>query len=166
MAGILSYTRSEIVLIEPNEFLSRALRTMLTEYGFLYVSVFRDIESLAQKRSVKDIAVVICKKDLPKSSGIGLLKAIRRKRTPLRPDIPFILLLENAEPALVFEARDAGVYEICVEPVTAAHFFKKLKACFETKRRFVAVDSYVGPDRRRRQDPDYTGPERRQKAAA
>ncbi|MGF1607105.1 MAG: response regulator [Rhodothalassiaceae bacterium] len=161
MAGLQAYLRSKVAVIEPNEFVARLLKTLLNNYGFTLITVFSSMEAFAKRADDKAFGVIICKKDLPSSSGLRLLKLIRSGKTPVRYDIPFILFLENAEPKLVFEARDTGVNEICVEPITAANLYKKLKLCFEQPRAFITDSGYIGPDRRRKQDPNYQGPERR-----
>ena len=58
-------------------------------------------------------------------------------------------------------ARDAGVTEFLAKPITADNLFSRIAEIVERPRAFVRCDSYFGPDRRRRQAEDYTGPWRR-----
>jgi len=58
-------------------------------------------------------------------------------------------------------ARDAGVTEFCAKPVTAAEMIRKVAAVIDHPRHFVRSETYFGPDRRRRQDPNFSGQERR-----
>jgi DNA-binding response OmpR family regulator len=61
----------------------------------------------------------------------------------------------------VIDAINAGVDEFLVKPVRAVDVANRVNAIIERRRPFVQADGYFGPDRRRRDDPHYTGPLRR-----
>ena len=62
----------------------------------------------------------------------------------------------------MLEARDAGVTEFCVKPITAIEIYRKMVEVIDHPRPFVRTKTYFGPDRRRQADPvTYNGPERR-----
>jgi DNA-binding response OmpR family regulator len=63
----------------------------------------------------------------------------------------------------VKDALDAGVNEIMIKPATIKGVGDRIRAVLENPREFVRVDAYVGPDRRRRDKPDFKGPERRRR---
>jgi DNA-binding response OmpR family regulator len=71
------------------------------------------------------------------------------------------MLTAHSEKARVQMARDAGVTEFCVKPVTPADMMKKVAAVIDRPRPFVRSDAYFGPDRRRIDDPKFKGQERR-----
>ncbi len=71
------------------------------------------------------------------------------------------MLTGHAARARVEEARDAGVTEFVVKPVTARAVLDRINAVILRPRHFVRTSEYFGPDRRRRQDPAYQGPWRR-----
>ncbi len=71
------------------------------------------------------------------------------------------MLTGYAERSLVMEARDAGVTEFIAKPLTAQALVNRLGAVIFKPRPFVRTSSYFGPDRRRRDDPNYDGPLRR-----
>jgi hypothetical protein len=52
--------------------------------------------------------------------------------------------------ALIAAARDAGVTEFLRKPFAAQHIALRMEAFQASPREFVTVDSYMGPDRRRR----------------
>ena len=47
------------------------------------------------------------------------------------------------------------------KPVSARALWQRIEAVLERPRAFIRCATYVGPDRRRRSDPNYAGPERR-----
>jgi DNA-binding NtrC family response regulator len=61
----------------------------------------------------------------------------------------------------VIAARDSGITEFLVKPFTAKALYQRIETMIEKPRLFVKSDSYFGPDRRRKREGDYGGPERR-----
>ena len=60
------------------------------------------------------------------------------------------------------EARDAGVNEFLAKPVTARSLIHRINLVIEHPRPFIRCSTYFGPDRRRRAEPGFKGPWRRQ----
>ncbi len=91
----------------------------------------------------------------------GLMRRLRREADSPNPFLPCLtvitaLTLERARAAL-----DAGVHGILVPPLSPQALRQKLTEVVETPRKFVRVESYFGPDRRRQTRADYAGPFRR-----
>jgi DNA-binding response OmpR family regulator len=61
---------------------------------------------------------------------------------------------------VILTARDAGIDEYLIKPLTTASLCQKLEAVLQRRRPFIECDGYMGPDRRRRTAP-YPGQERR-----
>ena len=93
--------------------------------------------------------------------GVEFTRMVRTAADSPNPFLPIIMLTGHAERTRVMEARDAGVSEFVVKPVTARAVLDRLNAVMGKPRPFVRTSEYFGPDRRRRQDPAYTGPWRR-----
>ena len=53
--------------------------------------------------------------------------------------------------------------EFCCKPVTAVELYRKVASVINAPRPFVRTSNYFGPDRRRRDNETYRGPERRKK---
>jgi DNA-binding response OmpR family regulator len=47
------------------------------------------------------------------------------------------------------EAVDAGVHELLLKPFSDLKLFAAMRTCYREPRRFLHLDGYVGPDRRR-----------------
>lgn len=106
--------------------------------------------------------IVICDLRMEPLDGIEFTKMIRNHDTSPNRYVPIIMLTGHSELSAVEEARDAGVNEFMAKPVSATKLYAKIKRIIEHPRDFVRTKDYFGPDRRRHQDPDYDGPERRQ----
>jgi CheY-like chemotaxis protein len=93
--------------------------------------------------------------------GVEFTRLVRNAADSRNRYLPIIMLTGYADRARVVEARDAGVTEIVVKPMTSKALISRLQAVIFQPRDFVRTATYFGPDRRRQQSPDYTGPERR-----
>ena len=106
--------------------------------------------------------IVICDLRMEPLDGIEFTKMIRNHDTSPNHYVPIIMLTGHSELSAVERARDAGVHEFMAKPVSATKLYAKIKSIIEHPRSFVRTENYFGPDRRRRQDSKYKGPERRQ----
>jgi CheY-like chemotaxis protein len=93
--------------------------------------------------------------------GVEFTRQVRHAPDSVNPQLPIIMLTGYADKARVYEARDAGVNEITVKPVTARALIDRINAVIYKPRPFIRTATYYGPCRRRRDTPDYAGPFRR-----
>ena len=107
-----------------------------------------------------DIAIVDFR--MEPVDGVEFTQLVRNSPESPNPELPIIMLTGYADKTRVFEARDAGVTEFIVKPVTAQAVFDRINSVIFRPRPFVRSDSYFGPCRRRRQDPNFHGPFRRE----
>ncbi len=64
------------------------------------------------------------------------------------------------------EARDAGVTEFLVKPISAKGLYQRIVSVVMAPRPFIKTATYFGPCRRRTPNPNYGGIERRGKGVA
>jgi len=76
--------------------------------------------------------------------------------------VPIIMVTAYREKEHVFKARDAGVTEYVIKPVSPKSLFSRIEAVIERPRRFVKVGKFFGPDRRRHKK-QFDGDDRRGK---
>ncbi|MDB5452281.1 MAG: two-component system response regulator [Caulobacteraceae bacterium] len=106
-----------------------------------------------------DLAIVDVRMD--PIDGVEFTRLVRNAVDSRNRYLPIIMLTGYADRARVMEARDAGVTEIVVKPMTAKALMGRLHAVIFQPRPYVRTGLYFGPDRRRQQSPTYDGPERR-----
>jgi len=93
--------------------------------------------------------------------GLELTRRLRDPATSANAYIPIVMMTGYAERQRVMEARDAGVSEFLVKPITAKGVLDRLHAAVFKQRPFVETTSYFGPTRRRIDLPGRVGPRRR-----
>lgn len=149
-----------VLLVEDNPHMRRILVTILSGVGFRQIKEAADgDEALTLMRNWPCDLVVLDFKMQP-MDGVEFTRRVRDESSP-NPYLPIIMMTGHSERSRVEEARDAGVTEFVVKPLTARAILDRLNAVIDRPRPFVKSASYFGPDRRRRCDPVYAGPQRR-----
>lgn len=150
------------LVVDDNENMRLLLVGMLQSLGIHQIRQAADgEEALANARHWRaDIAFVDMQ--MAPMDGIAFTRAIRTTPGGADPYMPIIMLTGHAHRERVLEARDAGVTEFLAKPVSPKALVERLKTVVERQRLFVRTEGYTGPDRRRRADPDYKGPFRRE----
>lgn len=133
---------------------------ILTGAGIRYVRFApngqRGLDSLTQQPT----DVVFVDFEMPTMHGLSFISAVRGLKTSEK-FTPIIMLTGHADLERLTAARDRGVTEFLAKPVTARAIMSRLNAVIFHERPFVQSAKFIGPDRRRRADPDYAGPLRR-----
>lgn len=80
--------------------------------------------------------------------GVEFTRRVRNDRTSRNPFLPIIMMTGHADRGRVCEARDAGVTELLVKPVTARDVIDRLSTVIFHPRPFVRTPDYFGPLRR------------------
>lgn len=97
--------------------------------------------------------------------GVEFTRLVRTGADSPNIYLPIIMMTGHSERTRVYEARDAGVNEFIVKPITAKAVLDRINAVIMRPRAFIQSADYVGPCRRRRDQPDYAGPFRRSSEA-
>ena len=92
--------------------------------------------------------------------GIAFAKAMRRSDYHARK-APVIMMTAEATAATIIGARDAGVHEFLRKPFTIKDLVRRLEAVTLRGRDWIEAVGYIGPDRRRFNSGDYSGPLKR-----
>ncbi|MCB9990266.1 MAG: response regulator [Rhodospirillales bacterium] len=106
--------------------------------------------------------IVIADWHMEPVNGIELTREIRTNTLSPNRMVPVILVTGYSAMNRVAEARDAGVTEFLVKPFSANDLAKRIAYVITKPRDFIDCADYFGPDRRRRNNPDYKGPFKRE----
>jgi CheY-like chemotaxis protein len=79
---------------------------------------------------------------------------------------PVIMVTATATAGAIIAARDAGVHEFLRKPYNTKELLRRLEAVTLHPRDWVEAVQYVGPDRRRFNSGDYSGPLKRRSDVA
>ena len=150
-----------VMLVDDNQHMRSIVSAVLAGVGVLHVKECWDgAEALdALRQWPADVAIVDY--HMSPIDGVEFTRLVRNAADSPNPFLPIIMLTGYAERSRVMDARDAGVTEFVVKPVTARSLLDRLNNVIFRPRAFIRTDDYFGPDRRRKQDPKYEGPWRR-----
>ncbi|MDF1750597.1 MAG: response regulator [Alphaproteobacteria bacterium] len=136
-------------------------RFILGGFGISKITTVMSSHHVLDEITINPIDLVIMDWNMEPMNGIELTKFIRLSEESPNRYLPIIIMSDNTSPSWVFEARDAGVSEFLVKPLTMRSIRQRIDAALISPRSFVRSATYFGPDRRRRNNPKYDGPERR-----
>ncbi|MBO6561539.1 MAG: response regulator [Nisaea sp.] len=139
------------LIVEDSHLMRQLLRSLLREFGFGEIGEATDGSDAMEKLKARRYDVIICDWMMEPTDGFTFVSGLRQHGSPEVRSLPVVMLTSVSEEPQIVAARDAGVTEYLVKPVSADKLKKRLHAVFTRPRDFLATDSYVGPDRRRRQ---------------
>jgi two-component system, chemotaxis family, chemotaxis protein CheY len=150
-----------VLLADDNAHMRTIVTAVLKSIGVKHI---RDASNGAEALTVMrewqaDVAMVDFR--MQPIDGVEFTRLVRNAKDSVNPFLPIIMLTGYADRSRVIDARDAGVTELIVKPVTAQAVIARLNSVIFHPRPFVRTEDYFGPERRRTVNPEYRGPERR-----
>lgn len=156
-----SFDYLRALVIEDNAHMRTLLRSLLQALGIRDVIECADGASGYKTLREKSPDFVLTDLSMKPIDGIEFTRMVRTAEDSPSPYVPIIMVTGHTERALVEQARDAGVTEFLAKPITVQNLLLRITEIVERPRPFVRSETYFGPDRRRRRDPNFTGPWRR-----
>jgi CheY-like chemotaxis protein len=156
-----------ILIVDDNRNAAEIVKSVLASVGAKDMELATTAEKAFEVLQAGRCDLVVVDQNLGKGDeGIALVRRIRTDPRSNNPYLPILMLTGYTEQRRVQAARDAGVTEFLSKPFTIVGLLRRMEALIHAPRPFVRSDDYFGPDRRRRQDPEYKGPERRKPSRA
>lgn len=158
----MRYDLLRVLLVDDNHYMRVLLGEILRATGVKHIYEATDGAEGLQMMRDHAIDVVMTDLSMQPLDGIDFVRLLRNSPDSPNQLAPVIMITGHSTLARVHEARDAGVSEFLAKPLTARGVIERLHQAVEHARPFVRSEGYFGPDRRRRSDPHYRGPWRRQ----
>jgi two-component system, chemotaxis family, chemotaxis protein CheY len=150
-----------VLVADDSPQMRRLLVAMLNAIGIWNVRTAVDGREAFDSMNAQRPDILITDADMGQVGGMELVRSVRRNHDSATPYLPIIMVTGHTERAWVEDARDAGVNEFLAKPISAGSLYSRISEVVLNPRPFVRSQGYVGPDRRRRDDDRYKGPERR-----
>lgn len=94
------------------------------------------------------VDVVLLDNEMVPMTGVELTRLIRRDPEPSVAESIIIMISGFSEERRVVEARNAGVHEFLVKPVSAKAVGERIRSVLRNPRPFERSPDYIGPERR------------------
>ena len=157
----IEFNQLRFLLVDDNPHMRRMLRTLLQGFGAREVYEAENGAGGLEAFNQFTPDIVIIDWAMPIFDGLEFARMIRQPDTNASPFTPIIMLTGHSERRRVTAARDAGVTEFMVKPISAKSLYQRILNVVANPRAFIRTKSYFGPDRRRSVSSNYVGPERR-----
>ncbi|MBF0225315.1 MAG: chemotaxis response regulator CheY [Desulfobacterales bacterium] len=121
-------TSMKILCVDDFATMRRILKNILKQLGFTNIVEADDGTSALEVLKTDKIDFIISDWNMPKMSGLDLLKAVRGNDAYKK--IPFLMVTAEAQKQNVIDAVQAGVSNYVVKPFTAEIISEKLSKIF------------------------------------
>ncbi|MBF0572708.1 MAG: chemotaxis response regulator CheY [Desulfamplus sp.] len=118
-------TSIKVLIVDDFATMRRILKNILKQLGFKNLLEADDGTTAMETLEKNDIDLVISDWNMPKMTGLELLKWVRANKKYSKT--PFLMVTAEAQKQNVIEAVQAGVSNYVVKPFTAEAISEKLK---------------------------------------
>ena len=155
-------SRLSVMVVDDNQAMRALLRSMLEAIGTRCVHECADAASAVEMARTSLPDVILADLVTAPVDGLALTRSLRTDPDHPASSVPILMVTGFSDKEHVEAARDAGVTEFLAKPVTRDGLAARLMGMVENPRPFIRSNSFVGPDRRRRQEPIPPDHDRRQ----
>ncbi len=153
--------RMKALVVDPNAYMRGVIadslrRLMITNINAAATAV----EAFTVGRMFKP-DIIFVDWDAGRMSGLEFTREVRRNTTGMSRETPIILLAGAIDHEQLMSARQTGINEFLLKPVSAQGVLSRIEEVVLRPRKFIDSRNYVGPCRRRKDDAGYAGPWRR-----
>jgi CheY-like chemotaxis protein len=160
------FDKLKILVVDDNVHMRKLVLTILQAFGAMQLFEAESGERAWPILCKQNPDVVVLDWVMEGMSGIEFARKLRSDPDVPNPFVPIIMLTGHTQTTKVREARDAGINEFIAKPVSVKTLMSRFASVIESPRPYVRTKIYFGPCRRRRNNPEYDGPERRAVGAA
>jgi CheY-like chemotaxis protein len=149
-----------ILIVEDNGYMRRLQRMLLHALGVGNVieksdggeaiEFLRKVKENPTEAGVSTVDMMMSNWQMEPIDGAMLLKWVRRSKESPDRFIPFVMVPGYGDAEKVAEARNLGATEFVAKPYSVGQLLTRLMLVVGSPRQFVLLDTYFGPDRRRR----------------
>ncbi len=119
-------SRLRFLIVDDNNHMRRIIRALLHGFGVREAYEAEDGAAGLEAFTSYSPDIVITDWAMPIFDGIELTRMIRQPETSSNPYVPIIMVTGHAERKRVAEARDAGVTEFLVKPISAKGLYQRI----------------------------------------
>lgn len=149
-----------VLILDAQPAATRLLTELLKDLGARVIFAEATARGALAKAREELPQIVFTEFSGPSWEGLDFVRAFRRSDLACR-QAPIVMVTAEATAQSILGARDAGVHEFLRKPYTIKDLTRRIDAVTLKSRDWVEAVRYIGPDRRRFNSGDYTGPRKR-----
>lgn len=159
--SIADTSNLKVLVVDPNAYMRGIVADALRRLNI------GELSTTSSTDEAQDIClsfrpnIVITDWEAGRTSGLEFTRSIRRSEKNIPRDVPVILLASSVARDQLMAARQAGINEFLLKPVSVRALKSRIEEVVIRPRKFIDSRHYIGPCRRRKMDADFEGPWRR-----
>ena len=154
-------SRITALIIDDSRYARSFIKTALQSFGIRTILEAADGPSGLEILRQKAVQLIIVDQDMAPMSGVDFTRYLRSGDLVSCIDVSVLMVSGDAAKEVVVEARNAGVNEFLVKPVSTDSLYRRVRNVLVNPKAFVQTPNFVGPDRRTLSRPPPGVPERR-----
>ncbi|MGV8998144.1 MAG: response regulator [Parvibaculaceae bacterium] len=140
----------KILVVEDSATMRNLLTTLLTTMGIGEIICANNGEEGVAAFATHAPDLIITDGMMQPMTGYAMTRAIRQMHDKQGSDVPVVMLSGHGDPDIVEWARDEGVNDYIVKPVTPELLYERVLAAIEQPLHIIETPTYRGPSPRRR----------------
>lgn len=148
----MSLSPFSFLVVDDSPSMRAIIATVLRAYGGRRIVECDNGPAALDELGANPVDFLIVDFAMPGMDGVEVARRLRRTREAASSMSPIILMTAHTDRRRIEEARDAGINEILMKPVSPKALVERIGFIIERPRRYIRAPLYVGPDRRRRDD--------------
>ena len=157
---MLRLDRMSVMVVDDNRHMRYLISEILRGLKIRNLASLTNAADAFKEMQIAAFDLVITDQVMEPVSGIEFIYLLRTSKDSPDRFVPVIMVTGSSDVGTVNGARDAGVTEFMVKPISARGLYARILDVIDSPRAFIRTKTYFGPDRRRREEP-YNGDERR-----
>jgi len=149
-----------VLICDPSPHSARYLNELMRDISRAQVWIAPTNERAIRQAGICEPQIIFVEYKSEAVNGLAFTRELRRSTLGCR-QAPVIMVTSEATAVAILGARDAGVHEFLRKPFSLKDLLRRLEAVTLRSRDWVEGVGYVGPDRRRFNSGDYSGPLKR-----
>ncbi|WP_185961570.1 two-component system response regulator [Telmatospirillum sp. J64-1] len=166
MSRMIDLTALTYMVIDDSRYARSFIKNALFTYDLRQVVEAPDgaagLEILREQR----VDVILLDNEMPILNGIDFTLLVRKGEAGRQnEEIPIIMVSGQNDSRSVIDARNAGIHDFLIKPVSAEGLFRRIHQNIYHPRPFIRMPGYIGPCRRQMHLTPPGGVDRRRTAA-
>ena len=144
----INLEKVDVLLVDDSVASLNLLAQVMLGFGIKNLSRADNAKAAQSLLRDRTFDLVISATNMTGVDGYELVKWLRRGALEANRYLPVILVSGHTPPSQVFKARDAGANFTVAKPITPKVLLERILWAAKEERQFIECDSYLGPDRR------------------
>ena len=149
------------LIIDDSRYARSFIKTALQSFGIRRILEAGDGPAGLEMLRANAVHLILVDHDMSPMNGIDFTRYLRSGDLVACVDVAVIMMSGEAAKEIVLEARNAGVNEFLVKPLSTDSLYRRVRNAMVNPKAFVQSPTYIGPDRRSLSKPPAGVSERR-----